>query len=152
MFRPFLNGSDESEWDDVVGESAFPITLPPHRHSLLIQAIPFHYVRLIDFNAYVLRPSYNHLIYCMMPNIFGTYFTKKNFAFFKWFLRLFCVLLLLFCKSIELNIRKHFTMEVAFYFRDSDVFTVVWVSITTIKPYFLRAKVCLLELAAYSNQ
>jgi hypothetical protein len=61
-----MNGSDESEWDDVVGESACPITLPPHRYSLLIQALPFHYVRLIDLYAYVLRPSYNHLIPCIL--------------------------------------------------------------------------------------
>jgi hypothetical protein len=63
----------------MVGESACPFTLLPHRYSLLIQTLPVNYVRLIDFHAYVLRASYNHLMYCMLPKTVATYFTKNKF-------------------------------------------------------------------------
>jgi len=80
MFRLFVNGSDEAEWDDVAGESACPTTLLPHRLLQLSQALSFHYVRLTDFRAYVLRPSFNHLMYIMLHAAIN--FTKNKFSHF----------------------------------------------------------------------
>jgi hypothetical protein len=111
MFRPFVNGSDESEWDDVAGESCYPINLLPHR---LLSAQSSSLFSLCEVNWF----SCLCVETCLQSfNVFyvAMNFTKNKFSHFKIFLRLFYVLLLLFHKSLEL--KKNFTIKVASWFR-----------------------------------